>query len=518
MIQEKANYKIYDALSAVMAVLIIFFSFPKLISGPQFIDGYYHLSCAQAFIKSGGWVGVDWWSVAPSLRPQLYPPVYHIIIAALKLLGFSGLTALGLTEFLIVPLFFLCFYFILRKQASPVIACYFLLLSMSFFSFFASISAFIPASLAIIFGMLSWYFSKIGKIVSAILFLGLSFYTHAAMSYIIFFSFIFTAIFNRTLRLSYLKIAGYSFLLAAPFLAHIIKNFGHISIALVEQAKSCRFSIFIIVLGISAVFSVLKKIPSNERFFFAGYSIAGLIIFFKYPFRFFSAQGILGFIYFGAYFLSDWQMRLAKKYKNAGGILSFIIIFFLHPTVDLNGAKAEINILNSTYINLASGISQDDVNFKTLYYPDMFDPLQKAVKEQTDEQDILSADSEFVAQILAALTGRLSAKSAFKEVDRRLSNPYSCAKVIVWAKDNAGRFSKIREKLKLRIILETETHYLFSNPNYSIRVVPLKSKISFKIIFALVLAFLIIFCVDILNLRKIFFRQLQSGNNSKSKK
>ena len=48
---------------------------------PQHIDIYYHLLTAWGFIKAGGYTTWDFWQYAPIGRPNIYPPLFHIILA-----------------------------------------------------------------------------------------------------------------------------------------------------------------------------------------------------------------------------------------------------------------------------------------------------------------------------------------------------------------------------------------------------------------------------------------------------
>ena len=91
----------FDLASLGLLIFFVIISVPRLNYFPQFVDGYYHLSVANGFIQSGGWVGWDWWCFAPFGRPHLYPPLYHLILVFLQNIGISGLNSLRFTEFLI---------------------------------------------------------------------------------------------------------------------------------------------------------------------------------------------------------------------------------------------------------------------------------------------------------------------------------------------------------------------------------------------------------------------------------
>ena len=261
--RKNNSLKIFDLASLIMLGLILLLSLSRLTMGPQFIDGYYHLATANAFIRSGGWAGIDYWSIAPLQRPHLYPPLYHIIIAFIKLLGVGGIGAIKITEVFILPLFFVLLWHRLRAQFSPVFSYYFLLISASFFAFYASVSANIPASLALIFGVYSQYFITRKRYTSAILLFTLSFYTHAGISFIFLIAFLFCACMDKELRAGYLKVVACSVLLSSFILYRYAKNISHLTLSVVGQSKFSRFSPFIIALGIASIIYCIRKKKSD---------------------------------------------------------------------------------------------------------------------------------------------------------------------------------------------------------------------------------------------------------------
>ena len=433
------NLKIFDLVSLVMLGLILLLSLSRFTLGPQFIDGYYHLATANAFINSGGWVGIDYWSIAPLERPHLYPPLYHILIAFIKSLGADGISAIKITEVSIPPLFFLLLWHRLRAQFSPVFSHYFLLTSASFFAFYVSVSANIPASLALIFGVYSQYFITRKKYTSAILLFALSFYTHAGISFIFLIAFLFCACLDKKLRADYLKVITYSLLLSSLMLYHYAKNISHLTLSVVNQSKFSHFSPFIITIGITSAIYCLRKKKTDCLFFF-GYLIGSCIIFFKYPYRLFSAQGALGLIWLAAYFL----MNLHNKISPRKGLILFLttsfFLFFAHSTLDLKEGKLKFNPLNSTYHNVASGATEESIEFSSLYSASIYDPLVATIKNKTKTLDIISSNSELSTQIISSLSNRPGAQTIFKETNRRHINPATSGNIILWLKgeNNTG--------------------------------------------------------------------------------
>lgn len=105
--RRRFNLDRYDLASLGTIILIFIFLVVRFNYLPQYVDAYYHLSVAEGFIKSGGWVGWSWWDYAPRGRPQVYPPFYHFILVFLEKIGISGLNSVRVTEVIIPLIFFL---------------------------------------------------------------------------------------------------------------------------------------------------------------------------------------------------------------------------------------------------------------------------------------------------------------------------------------------------------------------------------------------------------------------------
>ena len=146
---RRAKLDRYDLASMGIIVLIILFFAIRFQYLPQFVDDYYHLSAANGFIRSGGWVGWSWWDFAPHGRPQIYPPVYHFLLAFLQKGGLSGLTSIRIAEVFIPCVFFFTLWYVIRFLTTSLSAFFTLLISSSFFSFYSAASANIPATLAL---------------------------------------------------------------------------------------------------------------------------------------------------------------------------------------------------------------------------------------------------------------------------------------------------------------------------------------------------------------------------------
>ncbi len=491
---KKSN--IYDILSVSLLVLITVFSLMRFNYLPQFIDAYYHLSCAHGFIKSGGWTSIDWWDFSPAGRPHLYPPFYHFILVCLISLGIDGLTVLRITEIAILPLFFFTLWYIFRKDISPFFSFFLLVISSSFFSFYSSVTSNIPASLAIIFGILSWHFLKRKKIISSMLFLSLSFYTHAGIPWIFVISLLVVCLLNNIERKNPLLVAFGAVSLASPFIIHELKYISYVNLTILREVKFVHYSIIILLLGIIALVYFRKR----RDFFnlvFLGYTVGGLIVFFKYPYRFFSAQGILGLCMLIAYFWDSVINKFSFNKRLLIVISMVVSFFFFHPTLDLNNGKVRYSLFNSTYYNFASGKFIDMFEFNTLFSPQFYNPLIEAVKRYTQPNDIVSSNIPAFSQIIAAFSNRPTSSSIMVEVKSfRKVSTYRFAKAIVWVKPD---FSKLRywiKKLNLVVAYENNIGVVLLNPACDRKQYPLKANVSFKMISLYAVFFLFIFIVD----------------------
>mgnify|MGYP005836860821 CR=1 FL=1 len=86
---------------------------------PVFADPYYHMAVIEGFDQAGGIVSDDFWEMAPSGRPHLYPPSLH---AAGHVAGFLGVSARSFVTFVswaFYPLSLLAAWLWLREVSGP---------------------------------------------------------------------------------------------------------------------------------------------------------------------------------------------------------------------------------------------------------------------------------------------------------------------------------------------------------------------------------------------------------------
>ncbi|OQX80486.1 MAG: hypothetical protein B6D56_05085 [Candidatus Omnitrophica bacterium 4484_70.1] len=495
----------FEVFSVGIIVFITFLSLIRFNYLPQFIDGYYHLSVANGFMKSGGWVGWDWWDFSPWGRPHLYPPLYHFILVFLKKVGVSGINSLRLTESLITPLFFFVLWRTSRKLVSSQFSFFVLLTLSSFFSFYSSVSANVPSSIAIIFGLLAWRFLLKKKVFFAVFFLTLAFYTHPGIPWIFTLSILFLALLNKPYRKLSLLLVFFSLIFASPLIFHQIKYITYVNLSILHEVKFIHFSIFILILSLFSIFILNKKGKLSEPVYllFLGYTVASLVVFFKYPYRFFSSQGILGLG------LLSSLLWMGKKVRVKSMVVAYL--FFLHSTFDLNQGKLEINLFNSTYYNFLSGRVFTLLEFTSLFYPDYYQPVIKVIEKYTKEDEIVSSNLSITSQIFSSLTNRPSSNSILGEVNPlrkkrklellpsySLSSPSNFifnefVKLVVWIKPMKKEIEEKINKGRLIKVYENDVTCILINPYCHFRMQPIPSPINFSVILVLFVFFILLF-------------------------
>ena len=471
----------FNLMSLGLIIFISVFAGIRFAYLPQFIDAYYHLSVSNAFIESGGWVGWDWWCFAPFGRPHVYPPLYHFILVFLQKIGMSRLNSARITEVLIVPGFFFSTWYIFKKLVSERFSFFIILILSSFFAFYSSVSANIPASLAIIFGFLGWFFAKNKKLISAVSFLVFCFYTHVGIAWIFLLSFLMLAFLNLNYRKLSFKIILVTLPLIAPLLYHQIKYIDYFTSNAWCELNAIRISFFIMLLGGVSLFLQRDKREFHLALFW-GYLLGSLLVFVFYPYRLFSGQGIIGLAFFSALILE--KIKFAPNAKKATLLFAGVIayLFFFHSTIDFNESKPRFNLLDSTYYNFFTGNSSNFLRFQSILSPQHFSPVMDVIEENSSSNDIITSNSPVVSQMVTAITARPSARSVFKEIcPKNKFNHYRYAKMIIWLKFDQDKSMDISQR-GFKKLYENDIAYVFLNLNYPSSVKTVKSKINFKII------------------------------------
>jgi len=138
MAEIKAQ-KDYWGFSALL--LLMCYAFLQIAHWPLFpyhMDVHYHLHSAWGFMRAGGYSGWDFWEYAPFGRINIYPPLFHIILAFFLEVGANAVFLAKFFQTLIPVLFLFTLWHVIKKNYSRRLGLFVLIALSSSFSFYLS--------------------------------------------------------------------------------------------------------------------------------------------------------------------------------------------------------------------------------------------------------------------------------------------------------------------------------------------------------------------------------------------
>ncbi len=197
---------------------------------PRPPDGYYHITVAREILRTGCIPLWDAWELAPYGRPHLYPPGFHLLMAALSwpsgdaLHGFRAVSAL-LPSVALGAVWYLARWLFDARRGFLA-----LLITGMDAPFMAMGLMAIPALLAgaMLAFMLALFLSK--RPVAAAILAALAMYMHLGMAPFVFLGLFLFTLQRREYLLSFFGVLALTLLLIAPWYAHIWTYrewFGH---------------------------------------------------------------------------------------------------------------------------------------------------------------------------------------------------------------------------------------------------------------------------------------------------
>jgi len=487
----------WNFLSTIVIFSFILLQAVRWVLLPQFMDIYYHLLTAQGFIQAGGYSGWDFWQYAPVGRVHIYPPFFHLILSGFIKLGIDQVVLAKLCEVLIPCLLLFVTWNFVRKFYSQRLAFFVVLAFFTSNSFYLSLVNHLPATLALIFGILSLGQLFKSKLLRSAILLVLSFYTHIGISFFLFLVFIIYGLANKDNRRGVFKSLGLALILSSPVLIKDIVSLKYIStfgFNLIEVGN-CQIKILELILSILGVILAFKR--RNKYSLFLSLFFANLI-FLIYPYRFFSGEGYFTTLIFFAIFLDFLYSYLNKKLLFA---LICVFVLLISPTLIMSktGEKAKssvsIKFFDSAFFNMLF------VKVETLWYPNEYLWAVKLVKENSTNRDAVFSTIDLTGVTISSLSGRLSANALLPEVmPSKAFNPLLTSKIIIFTiMDDPLVVKSIEQALRLVKIGENRFFIVYNNPNCQARSDIPKAGIGFKpiIVSALILGLLYIFIKNI---------------------
>lgn len=448
----------------------------RLPSFPQFMDIYYHLQSAWGFIQAGGYSNWDFWEYAPFGRPNIYPPLFHILLALFMKAGAGVVLLAKLLEGASPVLFLVILWNFIRKNYGEELGFFVTVAFCSSFAFFTFLSNHIPASLALALGFLALgeLFKK--RVLRAVVLLVLCFYTHASVPWFFLLSCLIYGVMDKDRRRDAFRVILYSLLLSLP-----IVTFEFLSLPFIKSVGNdfpvkfhLQVKVFDYILAGFGLFLAAKMAPSYRLFI--GLFLAGFI-FLPYPYRFLSAEGYLPLILLAAVAMQGiWQgfkTHLFKAKRLLLGALVFFILF-ISPTVILDKPagsgriSCKVELMDSALSGILLGKGS------SIWFPRMYLPAVDIIKKNSTKDDIIYSGINFSGVVLGALAQRATSNALFPEVPPAVQvDPLAVANLVLLPKDLDEQFIKdISLKYKLAKVGESEHFSVFRNPltAYSLKI------------------------------------------------
>ncbi|KYK37060.1 MAG: hypothetical protein AYK19_07625 [Theionarchaea archaeon DG-70-1] len=274
-------------------------------------EGFYHARIAENFATGQYY---DSGSFGPEGRPQVYPPVFHIVSALLiRVLSVDGLfLARWGPPFLFCALIMVWYFLIsqLYQKSTALLSSLFLLAIPAFTDLGFLFS---PQSFALIFIFLAFYF--LDRPVISGIFGGIVVMTQFSAVFYFFLVLTIWSLLDPTKRKSAAKTIALSLAIASPYLSYFVYHFPSFGIVL----GNLGFKYFFLktTFGVTA----LALLGLKKEWFAVSLGIPGLVLSSLQPTNFCYLTFPLAL--FSAFFVHDFFIH--KKY----GVIAFIFLFWL---------------------------------------------------------------------------------------------------------------------------------------------------------------------------------------------
>jgi hypothetical protein len=484
-------------------VVIVIFSLTQVLRWmilPRSTDIYYHLLTAWGFVQSGGYSGWDFWEYAPVGRVHIYPPFFHIVLAFLIKLGIDKIILAKISEAIMPILFLIALWYFIRKNYHSRLAFFVLITFSSTFSFYLSLMSYVPATLAMISGILVLGQLLEKKFLRPLVLLTLCFYTHIGIAWFFALCVLFYGLFNRELRRLSFTVFTLAIILSIPVIFKQLMALKLISISGINERFLFEFKTIdyiLAILGLVIVFKMAKK-----YFLFLSLFLASLI-FLPYPSKLVSGQGYLPIILLSAVFLDYLYATLQFK-KGYGKKITYILFGFLlviSPTILVDRSKIiqslgyKIYYFDSALMNVLLPNMNERIGVVNIPFSKEYLSAVELIKQNSQEKDIIYSSFNNVGVSLASISGRSTANALLSEIgpSERI-NPLSVSKIFIALKDESSQdLNLIMRKYNLVKLGENKLFIIYKNQNLTVSFKLRKPTLSFGLILLICCIFALIF-------------------------
>lgn len=271
-------------------------------------EGFYHTRIAHNFAQGQIY---DTGSFGPDGRVQVYPPVFHVVMALLmKGLPDEVILARWVPPFMFCALIVVWYLLVSRIYTNVALLSSLFLLAVPAFVDLGFL--FSPHSLALILVFLAFYFDN--PVISGI-FGGIVIMTQFSAALYFFLALLVWALFDPARRRSALKTAGLSLVIALPYLCYFVYNLPSLEIIL----GNLGFKYFF--MKTTFAITALALLGLRKTWFAVSIGVSGLILSLLQPTNFCYLAFPLAL--FSSFFVYDFF--ICKKY----GCIAIVFLFWL---------------------------------------------------------------------------------------------------------------------------------------------------------------------------------------------
>ncbi|OGX30614.1 MAG: hypothetical protein A3D27_01415 [Omnitrophica WOR_2 bacterium RIFCSPHIGHO2_02_FULL_46_37] len=506
MMALSKNYQVKFSWDLYSKLIIIAFSTLQIARWrilPQFMDIFYHILTAWGFIQAGGYSGWDFWQYAPAGRIHIYPPLLHIVLAFFIKSGISKIILVKFLETAAPISFMLTLWYFVKRNYNSRLAFFCILMLGSSFSFYSSLSNYLPATMSMLFGFLGLHQFLKKQVIRSGLLLALCFYTHIGMSWFFALSLILYGLFDKRYIRTSFAIFAFALILSAPMLYKQLAGLRYISISGIGNEKYfCEFKTVDYLLA-SFAFWLLRKKDKKYRLFLAFFFSS--LIFLPYPYRFINAQGYLPIIFLSAMALDYLcEHRLSAPWLYARPLFTFLIgyILLFSPTLAMNKdsekrgrIKYKIHLADSALVNLLLPGRNERFFSSLAWFPNEYLSLAQLIRENSAAGDIIYSKLYLVGITAASISERPSANGLFPEVAPfRKFDPFLVAKLIVLLQDeDREMFEAIVRNYHLQKVGENKLFAVYKNSLSNTKIHIERASVTFKTISLILALWILLF-------------------------
>lgn len=401
-------------------------------SFPLMLDASYHLLIAQQIVDAGGVLTHEWWEWAPVGRPHLYPPVLHLVLAALLKFGCAPLTAIRVMSAGLPPLLLISLWMVTRRLFTPWIALVCLWMGLMPFAFHLHAAMAMAATLGMIELLWLWDALEHRRWMAAGLLLALLSYTHLGLPWIALVALGCYGALRPQAWPLLLKASG-GLLLAIPWWIHLVRY--RTGFQVIPRQENAMLELMPLMYAM-AIGGVWRCWMLRGRFAWPlAWWVGCALLAFRFLYRWVSGEGMLPIILLAGIGLTELArfLRLRAQRDTAIGALVLGVVA-LSPTLMRTPDGWRWAWFDSAPWHLVS-LAPTTRSLETGVYAPPITRLVDVVKAQTQPGEILWSNAPYALGLIAALAHRPTASAMLDEVrPARPFDPIGAAHLIVWFK------------------------------------------------------------------------------------